>query len=128
MILLFVPTISLYAQVIPIDSAKIKTKIAVVDARHFKITKTIRRARQRRLLLNSSDYFMPTASTVSDPRLLKDSVYVQAYKNAAYNRSVHNGKSGYYAVAAAEVVVGVVAAAALTVLLLTALLRGIHIK
>lgn len=88
-----VTTLQLFAQIEKLDSAKLKTKIAIADARHFNQTKEIRLARRKRHLLNTSDYFRPTAMTVSKPKLLTDSVYVSAYKNAAYNKCIH--RSGF---------------------------------
>ncbi len=90
LLLLLVPTLQLFAQDTRSDSIAIKIKLAKADVRKFRTTKQIRTARRKRLLLNSSDYFKPTAATVSNPKFLTDSIYVMAYKDAAYNRSIHN--------------------------------------
>jgi hypothetical protein len=127
LLLSFVPTVQLFAQKAQPDSVTIKIELAKADARHFRPNKQIRTARKNRLLLNSSDYFMPTANTVSNSKLLTDSVYVKAFKDAAYNRSIHNGKTSYYAVVSAEIIGGALVAGALLILAFKALFGNINI-
>lgn len=90
LLLIFIMSGQLYAQEIRSDSLEIKRKIAFSDGKYFKPTKQIRKAYRNRMLTNTSDYFNPTVQTVSNSALLKDSIYMKSYKNAAYNNSVRN--------------------------------------
>lgn len=93
LLLIFIMLGQLYAQEIRSDSLEIKRKIAFSDGKYFKPTKQIRKAYRNRTLTNTSDYFNPTAKTVSNSGLLKDSAYVKFYKEAAYKNTVHQIKS-----------------------------------
>ena len=46
----------------------------------------------------TSDYFKPTKAMVSDSTLLKDSVYVKAFRDAAYNKTVKRHAGHYIAI------------------------------
>lgn len=92
LLLIFIMSGRLYAQEIRSDSLEIKRKIAFSDGKYFKSTKQIRKAYRKHTLSNTSDYFNPTNKSVSNSDLLKDSTFVQAYKQAAYNNSVKNIK------------------------------------
>ena len=54
----------------------------------------------------ASDYFKPVASAVSDTALLKDSVYVNAYREKAWQRTRHRRTVGHYAWVTGTVVAG----------------------
>lgn len=99
----------LYAQEIHIDSSEIKRKIAISDGKYFKPTKQIRKAYRNRTLTNTSDYFNPTAQTVSNSALLKDSAYVNSFKKAAYKNSVRKIKVNRRIITGIIVIAGLVA-------------------
>lgn len=44
----------------------------------------------------TSDYFKPVASAVSDTALLRDSAYVNAYREKAWQRTRHRRSVGHY--------------------------------
>jgi hypothetical protein len=54
----------------------------------------------------TSDYFNPVASAVSDTALLRDSVYVNAYREKAWHRTRHRRTVGHYALMTGVVVAG----------------------
>lgn len=65
------------------DSLK---KIAIADVQNFKLKEeTIKKIRNQRSE-SSSDYFKPTKEQVSNALLLSDSLYVNAYREAAYSK------------------------------------------
>ncbi len=154
LLLLSLLTLETRAQNLHDDSIK---KIAVADARKFKLDKarlTAYRQNRRNLEMEyfvlgrsdaglsrlrqqrdgfsdyrrsrelASDYFKPVASAVSDTALLRDSVYVNAYREKAWDRTRHRRTAGHYVLmggvvlAAAEVV-------ALWVFILT---KASHVK
>jgi len=93
------------------------TSIAKADAKNFRLNaedfKKFRKNRRN----SSSDYFKPSAANVSNSALLNDSVYVQAYRYAAYTKTRHRRTAGHYILlggAALTVVVLVATAAAAT--------------
>jgi len=55
----------------------------------------------------SSDYFKPAASAVSDTALLRDSVYVNAYREKAWQRTRHRRTVGHYVSITGVVITGV---------------------
>lgn len=142
LVLLSLLALKTQAQNLRDDSIK---KIAVADARKFKLDKTsLKKFRQNRRILAleyfelggseidgptlrqqrigfsiyrrnrelTSDYFKPVASAVSDTTLLKDSVYVKAYREKAWQRTRHRRTAGHYAWMTGTVVAGATVIAA----------------
>jgi hypothetical protein len=70
--------------------------------------------RQREL---ASDFFKPIPSAVSDTALLRDSVYVTAYREEAWKRTRSRRTFGHYAIIGGSVVGGVTAIAGFVVLM-----------
>lgn len=68
------------------DSVRIKQ--AKKDARFFKLKKTELKRFNKEHLAATSDYFNPTIKT-SKPGFLNDSVYVRAYRTAAFYNALH---------------------------------------
>lgn len=91
------------------DSTSLKTTFATSDARRFKPTKQIRIDYRKHSLSNTSDYFKPTIQNVSNPGLLKDSIYVKSFKNAAYKNSIRKIKFKQKIIIGSIVVAGLVA-------------------
>ncbi len=65
----------------------------------------------------TSDYFKPTKATVSDSTLLTDSVYVKAFREAAYNKTLKRRTAGHYIAVYGSIATGVVGFIGLVVLL-----------
>ena len=70
--------------------------------------------RQREL---ASDFFKPIPSAVSDTTLLRDSVYVTAYREEAWKRTRARRTFGHYAIIGGSVVGGASAIAGFVVLM-----------
>ncbi|MGA9651348.1 hypothetical protein [Pedobacter sp.] len=71
------------------DSIK---RIAVADVQNFMLKEeTIKKIRNQRSE-SSSDYFKPSKEQASNTSLLNDSIYVKAYRDAAYNK-IRNSKA-----------------------------------
>ena len=89
--------------------------MARADAKNFRLNDAdFKKFRQNRGN-SGSDYFKPAAANVSNSALLADSVYVMAYRQAAYAKTHHRHTAGHYILwggAALTVVVLVSAAAA----------------
>lgn len=83
----------LHAQTLSRDSL---VKLANADVRNFKLNRSdFKRFRKSRS--NSySDLFKPTKATVADTTLLTDSVYVNAFRNAAYGKTRKRHTTGHY--------------------------------
>jgi hypothetical protein len=86
-LLFFSATFQLLAQVTKADSVAFKITIATSDARHFKTNKQINLAYRKHRITHTSDYFKPITNAVDSPNFTADSVYVKAYKNAAYEKT-----------------------------------------
>jgi hypothetical protein len=84
-IMLFVSA-SLLAQTISRDSMINK---ATADGRTLRLTPTERQRFKAEGKDPGSDLFKPNTAIVSDASLLKDSVYVKAFRMAAYKRNKH---------------------------------------
>ncbi|HVS92001.1 MAG TPA: hypothetical protein VHE59_08230 [Mucilaginibacter sp.] len=117
--ILFLSTVQ--AQQLPADSIK---NIALTDARKFKLDKADFEIFRHNRRNSGSDYFKPGKSAVSDTALLKDSVYVKAYRAAAYAKTRHRHTAGHYVLlgGVAVTVVVLVALAAAT----NSVLTGYH--
>jgi len=74
-----------------------RSRAAMIYA-HSGITGAQRAQFRKEYRVVSSDYFKPTASVVRDAALLKDSVYVQAYRQAAYKKTA--GGVSFWGIAA----------------------------
>jgi hypothetical protein len=61
--------------------------IAQKDAQRFNLSTTLLAKFKSEHFSATSDYFKPAATDASDPAMLKDSVYVHAFRAAAYNRA-----------------------------------------
>jgi hypothetical protein len=68
----------------PIDSL---VKVAQLDVKKFRLNDTDMNKFKTNRHNANSDYFKPGKSGVSDTTLLADSVYVKAYRTAAYNKT-----------------------------------------
>jgi hypothetical protein len=84
---------ALYAQSLSKDSL---IKAAYADAKGFRLNrqdfKTFRKSRSN----SYSDLFKPTKANVGDTTLLADSVYVNAFRNAAYGKTLKRRTTGHY--------------------------------
>jgi hypothetical protein len=91
-------------------------KIAQADVKYFKLNSedfTIFRKNKGNY---TSDFFKPKVGAVSDTLLLKDSVYVKAYRQAAYNKSLKKRTVGHYMLVGGAVYVGVTVVVAIVAL------------
>ena len=68
----------------PVDSL---VKIAQSDAKKFRLNKADMKKFRKDRRNSNSDFFKPAKNSVSDTTLLADSVYVKAYRMAAYNKT-----------------------------------------
>ena len=90
-------------------------RIARADAKNFRLNDQDFKQFRKNRGNSGSDYFKPVAANVSNSALLQDSVYVMAYRQAAYAKTHHRHTAGHYVLwggAAVAVVVLVAAAAA----------------
>ncbi|MBS1527441.1 MAG: hypothetical protein JST19_17470 [Bacteroidetes bacterium] len=120
-LLVFAAAFTAKAQTAPADSI---TKIARADAKNFRLNKQdFKKFRKDRRNANS-DYFKPARANVSNAALLGDSVYVKAYRAAAYAKTRHRHTTGHYVLLGgiALTVVALVAVAAAT----NSVLTGYH--
>jgi hypothetical protein len=69
------------------DSASI-TRTAKVNARTFRLSRELQLKFKENNFPSSSDYFKPTIAYTSDVDLLKDSLYVQSFRYAAFYNTV----------------------------------------
>ncbi len=83
-------------------------KAARADARSFRLDDAIWK-KYRHKLPNTSDYFKPKASDLKDTTLLNDSVYVDAYRRAAFkrNKQRHTHTPWHYVLVGGSIAVGV---------------------
>lgn len=99
LLLVLFSSFQLAAQNLKADSTIIKTKIAIADARYFKISKQAWKAYKKHQFIYSSDYFRPTAINTDHVELLTDSIYVKAFKKAAYQKTSKRRTVGHYVLA-----------------------------
>jgi len=71
-------------------------KAADKDSRLFKMDKAVWKQFRNKHFAYTSDYFKPQAANVGDTAMLSDSVYVTAYRQAAYARTLHRHTTGHY--------------------------------
>ncbi|MVN20701.1 hypothetical protein [Mucilaginibacter arboris] len=67
-----------------------KAKLVKNDIRHFYLNKQDWKACRKQNFKPTSDYFKPNEGNVSNPALLSDSDYVQAYRSAALKKPNRN--------------------------------------
>jgi len=90
-------------------------RVARADAKNFRLNDRDFKQFRKNRGNAGSDYFKPAAANVSNSALLQDSVYVMAYRQAAYAKTHHRHTAGHYVLwggAAVAAVVLVAAAAA----------------
>jgi len=86
-------TADLQAQTLRKDSV---VKDAFTDVKRFKLNKQQFKEFRKNKTNSYSDLFKPTKATVSDTANLADSVYVNAFRNAAYNKILKRRTTGHY--------------------------------
>jgi hypothetical protein len=59
------------------------------DARHFRLPKNGRKKLREETLPNTSDYFKPDLHYASNPALLNDSAYVNAFREIAFYKAIN---------------------------------------
>ncbi|OAQ42255.1 hypothetical protein A5893_03850 [Pedobacter psychrophilus] len=95
------------------DSLK---QAALADVNVFKLNKpdliTFRKAGRSNF---RSDYFKPNTNTTRDTSLLKDSVYVQAFREAAFVKTRKRRTTGHYLAVGGAIYLGVSLVAALVI-------------
>ena len=112
LLLAYITTSATKAQTTGTDSL---VNIARADAKNFRLNDADFKQFRKNRHNSGSDYFKPVAANVSHSALLNDSVYVAAYRQAAYAKTRHRHTVGHYVLwggAAIAVVVLVSAAAA----------------
>jgi len=90
---LFITMSSLLAQTTHRDSV---THIAQEDAKNFKLSDADKERFKQDKDNYSSDLFKPTDRIASDNKLLQDSVYVKAFRAAAYSKARNKRTAGHY--------------------------------
>lgn len=93
LVLIVTSSISLFSQTVSKDSI---IKIAQTDVKLFKLSSEDFQIFRKNKGNYTSDFFKPKLGAVSDTLLLKDSVYVKAYRQAAYNKSLKKRTIGHY--------------------------------
>jgi hypothetical protein len=90
---LFITISSLLAQTTHRDSV---VRIAQEDAKNFKLSSADKERFKQDKDNYSSDLFKPTDRIASDNKLLQDSVYVKAFRAAAYSKVRNKRTAGHY--------------------------------
>lgn len=93
------------AQTISHDSLMVE--IANTDVKTFKLNGNKLKQFRVHHFSPSSDYFKPTPVNTSDTSLLKDSTYIKAFKQAAYNKTLHRRTTGHYVLIIGSIAIGV---------------------
>jgi hypothetical protein len=86
-------TANTFAQTTHRDSV---TKIAQTDAKKLELSKEDKERFKHDKDNYSSDLFKPTEGVASDSKLLQDSIYVKAFRAAAYKRAHDKKSAGHY--------------------------------
>lgn len=81
-------------------------KLAKVDARNFRLDKDSMEDFRKSGKKYQSKYFEPKIENVPDPKLLKDPDYLQAYRDAVFDRTKRRRTPGHYILIAGVVYVG----------------------
>jgi hypothetical protein len=71
------------------------TKAAQADAKTFRLDNATWKNNKRKLPA-TSDHFKPTEVNQRSPALLTDSVYVEAYRKAAFRKNEHRRTTWHY--------------------------------
>ena len=112
-VFVFLMAFDVQAQIAGKDSL---IKTAYADAKRFKLNKANFK-HFRKIKINSySDLFKPTKANVNDTALLFDSVYVNAYRNAAYAKTMKRRTTGHYFLMGGVIYVAVTVVASLVLL------------
>ncbi|WPU98052.1 hypothetical protein SNE26_18675 [Mucilaginibacter sp. cycad4] len=85
-------------------------KAARVDAKNFRLDDATWKKYHHKLPY-TSDYFKPQASGLKDTTLLSDSVYVDAYRQAAFKRNKHRHTPWHYVLVGGGIAAGLVVVA-----------------
>ncbi|MFD0940748.1 hypothetical protein [Pedobacter boryungensis] len=102
LLIFFISTKSI-AQTVNKDAIE---KTADKDVRNlFKLEKSKLHTFRKYRYTSSSDFFKPSELNVSDPSLLTDSVYVNAYRTAAYYKTKSRRTAAHYVVLGAGTIV-----------------------
>lgn len=80
-------------------------KIARADAKNFRLDNATWK-KYRHTLAYTSDYFKPNRSDLKDTTLLGDSVYVDAYRHAAFKRNKQRHTPWHYVLLGGSIVTG----------------------
>lgn len=115
LLLALMPTFQLFADTKPIDSVRFKQRKAVWDVRFFKLDKPTWKAFRKKRFEPTSDYFKPKLENVKNPTLIRDSIYVETYRAAAFDKTKHRHTTIFY------VSIAVVVLAAFTIAVAEAL-------
>lgn len=101
--LILLSTVSILAQTT--DSRSLIRK-ARTDVVNFKINKTDLKEFKKNKRNDSSDFFKPVKSMVSDTTLLTDSIYVKAFRGYAYVKTRSRVNTGIYALVGGGIIIG----------------------
>jgi len=71
-------------------------RIAQTDVKNFRLNDADFKKFRKNRGNSGSDYFKPLAANVSNSAFLNDSVYVMAYRQAAYAKTHHRHTAGHY--------------------------------
>jgi hypothetical protein len=93
LLLASIATLAVEAQTTAADSL---VKVAQADAKNFRLNNVDFKRFRKNRGNSGSDYFKPLAADVSNSALLSDSVYVMAYRQAAYAKTHHRHTAGHY--------------------------------
>jgi hypothetical protein len=85
-----------------LDSIK---QVARADAKRFRLDDTVWK-KYHKTLPYTSDYFKPQSTTVNNPALLNDSVYLDAYRHEAVKRNKKRQTPLHYMVVGAGIAAG----------------------
>ncbi len=88
--------VQLFEQAVKPDSVTLKTKIAIADAKRFKLDKQTWKAYRKHQIGYTSDYFKPTNINTTNYNFLTDSVYVKAFREAAFKKAVRRSTIRHY--------------------------------
>ena len=102
--LILLSTVSLSAQ-LTTDKRSL-TRKARVDVANFRLNKTDLKEFKKNKRNDSSDYFKPVKSMVSDTTLLTDSIYVKAFRVYAYVKTKSRVNTGMYALVGGGIIIG----------------------
>jgi hypothetical protein len=80
-------------------------KAARTDAKRFRLDGAIWK-KHKRTLLPSSDYFKPKDGKQKHLTLITDSVYVEAYRQAAYKSNKHRRTPWHYMLVGSSITAG----------------------